>query len=351
MSLLQVLHWFNPLVWLAFYRMQTDRELACDALVLTCTRSGESKDYGRTIVNLLERFSRPRWAGAMLLLAALACVVLTNAYVAKADIIFGTPTNLGTTVNSSYDECTPYLSPDGLSLYFSEYVNNRPDGYGGIDIWLSTRETVEADWGIPANIGPPINTSADDGSICIWDGGLVLYFGSNRSGGYGDYDLWAATRATTDDPWGEPVNLGSTVNSEFTDLCPNLSSDGLSLYFSDGPLGFRPDGVGGGDLWVATRASICDQWGPPENLGPTVNSSSHDFSPNISSDGLTLFFQSRRTGGAADIWVTTRATTQDEWRVPVSLGPQINSSQSDCNPSISADGTTLYFSSSKRDGG
>jgi len=50
MSLLQVLHWFNPLVWLAFYRMQSDRELACDALVLTHTRSGESKEYGRTIV-------------------------------------------------------------------------------------------------------------------------------------------------------------------------------------------------------------------------------------------------------------------------------------------------------------
>jgi len=122
MSLLQVLHWFNPLVWLAFYRMQTDRELACDALVLTYTRTGESKDYGRTIVNLLERFScpqrlpnmaeiletksqlkrrikmiakfkktsRPRWAGAMLILAVLSCVVLTNAYVAKANFTFGT---------------------------------------------------------------------------------------------------------------------------------------------------------------------------------------------------------------------------------------------------------------------
>ena len=384
MSLLQVLHWFNPLVWLAFYRIQSDRELACDALVLTCTRSGESKEYGRTIVNLLERFSRPqrlpsmagiletksqlkrrikmiakfkktsrpRWAGAMLLIVVLACVVLTNAYVARADIIFGTPINLGSMVNSSYDECTPYISPDGLTLYFSEYVNNRPDGHGGIDIWLSTRETVKADWGIPLNIGPPINTSADDGSICISDSGLELYFSSNRAGGNGDWDLWVATRATTDAPWSEPVNLGSTVNSGYTELCPSLSSDGLSLYFSDGPLTFRPDGVGDGDLWVATRASICDPWGPPENLGPKVNSSVNDFSPNISSDGLTLFFQSRRgTGGPADIWVTTRATTEDEWGAPVSLGSQINSAQSDCNPSISADGTTLYFSSSKRDGG
>jgi len=65
MSLLQVLHWFNPLVWLAFYRMRADRELACDALVLARTQMDESKDYGRTIVSLLERFSRSQPLPAM----------------------------------------------------------------------------------------------------------------------------------------------------------------------------------------------------------------------------------------------------------------------------------------------
>jgi len=60
MSLLQVLHWFNPLVWLAFYRMRSDRELACDALVLARTQNEEPKSYGRIIVNLVERFSRPQ---------------------------------------------------------------------------------------------------------------------------------------------------------------------------------------------------------------------------------------------------------------------------------------------------
>ncbi len=64
-SLLQVLHWFNPLIWLAFYRMRADRELACDALVLARTQSGQAKDYGRTIVSLLERFSRSQRLPAM----------------------------------------------------------------------------------------------------------------------------------------------------------------------------------------------------------------------------------------------------------------------------------------------
>jgi len=64
-SILQVLHWFNPFVWLAFYRMRVDRELACDALVLARTQADESKNYGRTIVSLLERFSQPRQLPAL----------------------------------------------------------------------------------------------------------------------------------------------------------------------------------------------------------------------------------------------------------------------------------------------
>jgi len=64
-SLLQVLHWFNPLVWFAFYRMRSDRELACDALVLARTQKGESQEYGQAIVGLVRRFSRSRPLPAM----------------------------------------------------------------------------------------------------------------------------------------------------------------------------------------------------------------------------------------------------------------------------------------------
>lgn len=64
-SLLQILHWFNPLVWFAFYRMRTDRELACDALVLTQTGQDKSHEYGGAILGLLRRFSRTRRLPAM----------------------------------------------------------------------------------------------------------------------------------------------------------------------------------------------------------------------------------------------------------------------------------------------
>lgn len=62
---LQIVHWFNPLVWLAFYRLRIDRELACDALALSYARAGENEFYGLTIVKLLESFGRPSWAPAL----------------------------------------------------------------------------------------------------------------------------------------------------------------------------------------------------------------------------------------------------------------------------------------------
>jgi len=92
------------------------------------------------------------------------------------------------------------------------------------------------------------------------------------------------------------------------------------------------------------------------NLGPTVNSSAHDGFPSISADGRTLFFSSwgiapYRSGGVgdSDLWMTRRATTDDDWSTPVNLGPIVNSTSNDCSPNISADGSTLYFISGRPD--
>ena len=65
MTALQILHWFNPLVWLAFHRMRVDRELACDALALSYAKEEENQPYGRTIIKLLEGFGCSTWAPSM----------------------------------------------------------------------------------------------------------------------------------------------------------------------------------------------------------------------------------------------------------------------------------------------
>jgi Zn-dependent protease with chaperone function len=380
MALLHVAHWFNPLIWFAFSRIRADREIACDRLAISTMEPDEPHKYGRTIVSLLESFSqtrylpsvagileetcqmerrikmiadyrktpRPRWAGTMLLLAVLACIVLTNAYVAKADFTFGTPTNLGPIVNSPAAELGPDISADGLSLflYFLQ-----PGGDWDWDILVATRETRIDEWGSPVNLGSTVNSTVMEVTPSISADGLSLYFGSTRPGGSGDSDIWVTTRATTEDDWGTPENLGPAVNNPAIDMQPSISSDGLSLYFGSN----RANGFGDWDIWVSTRASVSDSWSTAVNLGSIVNSSAFDSCPAISADGLTLLFTSTRSGGygSYDLYVARRTTLYGDWGTPVNLGPTVNSSASEIEPSISSDGRELYFSdySSPRPGG
>jgi Tol biopolymer transport system component len=281
----------------------------------------------------------------------LVLVLCMTVEVANADFTFGTPTNLGPTVNSSAGGFAPSISADVLELYFT---SNRPGGQGDFDIWVTTRATTDDPWGTSVNLGPTVNSSGGEGLPSISADGLTLYFsdywGLVRPGGYGGYDIWVTTRATKDDEWGTPVNFGSIVNSSANDFTPSISADGLSLYFESG----RPGGYGGDDIWVTTRVTKQDPWGEPVNLGPTVNSSAQEGGPSISADGRTLFFGGYGFGatrpggyGGADLWVTTRATVSDPWGAPVNLGPTVNSSRDEATPKISADGQTLYFGSNR----
>jgi hypothetical protein len=263
---------------------------------------------------------------------------------AKADYIFGTPTNLGATVNSSRLDGEPSISADGLSLYF---VSLRPGGYGAGDIWVTTRATVSDPWGEPENLGPAVNSSAWDGEPSISSDGLSIYFGSQRSGGSGMADLWVTTRATVSDPWGQAVNLGPTINTPFDDVDVCISADGLSLYIDS----FREGGYGSTDIWVSKRETLFDPWSEPINLGPTINTTGES-APSISADGLVLFFSdffATRPGGYGDvdIWMARRASVSDPWGEPKNLGPAINTSATEAHPNISADGSTLYFTSSR----
>ena len=275
------------------------------------------------------------------MLAILVLALGLTAEVANADFTFGTPTKVPS-VNTPGFEIHPDISADGLSLYFA---SSRSGGQGGFDLWVATRKTKDGKWGQPQNLGPTVNSPDSEWCPRVSADGLSLYFGSTRPGGSGGRDLWVTTRPTKNDPWGAPVNLGPTVNSEADDLSACPSADGLSLFFHSK----RAGGSGLQDLWVTTRPTKDDPWGEPVNLGPNVNSPDDDGDGCISADGLALFFFSSRPGGYGhtDLWVTTRKTTEDAWGKPVNLGPKVNSEAREWFPSISADGSTLYFFSDR----
>ena len=262
-----------------------------------------------------------------------------------ADFILGEPVNLGDTVNSPANDFGPCISADALELYFS---SRRSGGSGIYDLWVVTRETTDDDWSMPVNLGSTVNSPAVDVGPNISADGLSLYFSSTRDGGYGGEDIYVSTRATTEAPWGEPMNLGSTVNGPNADAEPSISGDGLSLYFHS----MRDDGYGITDIYLTTKASKDDEWGTPVNLGSTINSSDWDWAPEVQIDGLSLIFGSDRPGGFGDddIYVSTRPTEDNPWGEPFNLGSAVNTSDQEARPSISADGRVLYFCSNRSPG-
>ena len=282
-------------------------------------------------------------------LLVLTLALILTMEVAKADFTFGESTNLGSAINSAGSEFAPSITDDGLELYFAA-VFVRPDGIGSFDLWVSTRQTIQDEWKSAVNLGQIINSASTEAGQCISPDGLELYYSSDQSGGHGEMDLYVATRKTKEDPWDSPVNLGPPVNSSYDESWPQISSDGLSLFFSDGDWGYpvRPGGQGKADIWVTTRASRQAEWGEPVNLGPLVNSNQHDTAPSLSADGLSLIF-GRGAFDVADIWLSRRKTTNDHWEDPIKLGLQSSNLWAG-QPDISNDGSTLYWASDRAGG-
>ncbi|MGE5296112.1 MAG: discoidin domain-containing protein [Solirubrobacterales bacterium] len=279
------------------------------------------------------------WNFAVVLMAAIA-LLATGRNSVKADFTFATPVDLDTVMPGLADSVVECFSFDGLEMFICSW---RSGGSGGTDIWVLKRASAEDAWGPPENLGPVVNSTGTDAGTCISSDGLELYFNSDRSGGYGSYDLYVTKRATRTNPWGPPTNLGSAVNGAGLEGFPWVSSDGFELYFLSGRAGY-----GGFDLYASTRANLNDAWSTAVNLGPTVNSPSNEASPCLSSDGLLLFFQdagaSRPGGyGGSDLWMTRRAGLSDPWGPPMNLGPEVNTSMNEMRPCIPPDGSALYF--------
>jgi Tol biopolymer transport system component len=214
-----------------------------------------------------------------------------------------------------------------------------------------TSATGQRSFGPARNVGDAINTQSIEVGPNLSADGLTLYFVSDRPGGHsGTAELWMSERTTTRDPWQTAVNVGSPVNSHSA-ASPSISGDGLELFFDNG-LRVRPGGQGSGDIWVARRANTSSNWNEPENLGPVVNSAFNDGVPKLSRDGLTLFFSSDRPDGLGqrDIWVTSRPSRTQRWTAPVNLGPAVNGPGNDWCPAISPDALLLIFQSDRPGG-
>ena len=192
--------------------------------------------------------------------------------------------------------------------------------------------------------------------------------------------------ATQDDgpkfsAWSEPVNLGSPPNGPLGEWFNFISKDGLSLYFTTDscvtPTDTCREGFGGHDIFVCQRACVNDPWGPPQNLGPAINTPYNEGGPSISPDGHFMYFASNRPGGFGgnDIYVSRRHNKRYDfswrlaqnlgsrhnnrydfgWQPAQNLGSGVNTGANEASPEIFEDdeGTgniTLYFDSNRTGG-
>jgi Tol biopolymer transport system component len=257
--------------------------------------------------------------------------------------------NLGAPVNTAAPEGCPFIARSDLTLFV---VSTRPGGYGGQDIYVSQRDSAVDPWGPLQNAGPAINTSANELCPTLTIDGHHLLFVSDRAGGCGGQDLYVARRRNKRDDvgWEPPANLGCTVNSAAHDFTPSLFDDEATgrmiLYFSSD----RPAGMGGVDIYSSSTGA--DGGFEPAVLVPELSTPYVDERPNVRKDGLEIFFDSDRPGsiGSTDLWVSTRESTTSPWSIPVNLGPAVNTAAVEARPSLSFDGTALYFNSMRPGG-
>lgn len=152
------------------------------------------------------------------------------------------PVNLGRNINTEFWESSPSLSPDKRQLYFS---SNRPGGYGGMDIWVSHRDE-KGNWGKPENMGPTINTPGDESTPFIHADNQTLYFNSNGHPGYSEKPDLFVTRKTADGQWSIPENLGYPINTIDDEGSLFVAADGRTAYYSSD----RGDSKGGLDIYT-----------------------------------------------------------------------------------------------------
>lgn len=138
--------------------------------------------------------------------------------------------NLGSSINTEYWESSPSLSPDKKDLYFS---SNRPGGFGGKDIWV-THRLANGKWSTPENLGEAVNTSGDEGCPFMHADNQTLYFNSNGHNGYGMTDLFFSKRVN-DSGWTVAENLGYPINTIDDEGSLIVAADGKTAYYaSDG---------------------------------------------------------------------------------------------------------------------
>jgi hypothetical protein len=236
-------------------------------------------------------------------------------------------------INSSVYDRDPYVSADEMTIWFS---SGRPGGTGGT-VYIAKRTTPTGTFGDP-QIDDDFDSAGNETKLSMTEDRLYAVVGSDRTGSAA-VDIWESSRLTVNDNWSTPARTNLTlVNSAMDDHDPTISNDGLRLYLA--PVG------GGQHLAVATRMNVGDPFGAPTTITELV-SGMGDADPSPTPDERILLFASNKPGLAGDpappnVWYATRAGATGPFDPP-KLVPDINTDMPEGDPHLSADGCRIYF--------
>ena len=252
--------------------------------------------------------------------------------------------NLGTTINSKFNEICPVVSPDGKKLYFTRWKH--PDNLGSAknqDIWVANLKDDKT-WDRATLFPAPINNEENNAVCGISPNGKTMLL-NNVYGKDGQMEKGVSLSfllRTGDWSFPKPIRIQNFKNkSEYSEY--TLAPNGKVLLMTTE----TKDSYGGKDIYVSFLRPD-DTWSEPKNIGQTVNSGESESTPFIAPDGVTMYFSSSGHVGYGnnDIFLTRRLDdTWLHWSVPENVGPIVNTNQWDGYFSVSAKGDYAYFSS------
>ncbi|KOY85350.1 hypothetical protein AD998_03540 [bacterium 336/3] len=176
------------------------------------------------------------------------------------------------------------LSPDGQKMFI--YIGEA-NNVGSI---YSSKQNVNG-WGVPEKLGAEVNSGYMESTASISADESVMYFASDRPGGYGGKDIYKVERQA-DGTWGKPQNLGDGINTPYDEDAPFIHPDKKTLFFTS----TGHNSIGGNDIFKTTFQN--NQWVKPENMGYPINTVFNDGYLVVTANGKKAYFSSDRPGGA-----------------------------------------------------
>jgi Tol biopolymer transport system component len=249
---------------------------------------------------------------------------------------FGTPVQVGG-VNSSSTDVWGWLSPDLLTIHFASSASGTSDR----NIYSATRASPTGTFTNAQPIAGGVNTASVEDRPTLTADGLTIFYESTAPG---PQDIYFATRTSVIADFGTGQAVAGINGANSIDWNPFITANGLELYFSSNRTNNRLQ------IYRATRASTSSQFSAPTAVAE-LTSTSDDYGPILSADGLEMIFSSYRAGhNNNDIWHATRSTTNDGFGTPSELTELNGATSDDFANWLSPDRCTLVFSSNKTGG-